>query len=177
MFAAFLDDSAIWQPFLSHPVLRASLTWIKENAAGAKLGDYDLGAPGWYANVHGYATLPEARCRWENHRATVDVQYLISGREGIRWTVAHRLGSPTSYKEEKDREEFNAPSSGASLLHLEAGMFAVFLPGDAHCPKIALSESETLRKVVVKIPVKFLTESREAIEGSANRHRIIEGDA
>lgn len=44
------------------------------------------------------------------------------------------------------------PCDNTAQLTLKPGMFAIFLPGEAHCPKIALEESEVLRKVVVKIP-------------------------
>lgn len=39
----------------------------------------------------------------------------------------------------------------ASVLQVD-----VFRESLAHCPKIALNESETLWKVVVKIPMSFL---------------------
>lgn len=156
MFTAFLEDVKVWQPVLKHPVLRKSLEWLEKNAATAGLGNHPLGEPDWYANVHGYTTLPEAECRWENHTKTIDIQYLIEGSEGIRWTASHQLGAPRRYIEEKDREEFDPANCFASLLHLQPGMFAIFLPGDAHCPKILLSRPETLRKVVVKIPSYLL---------------------
>ncbi len=155
MFTAFLEDVTVWQPVLQHRVLRKSLAWLEKNAAIAELGNHLLGESDWYANVHGYTTLPEAECRWENHTKTVDIQYLVAGSEGIRWTASRRLGTPNRYTEEKDREEFDA-SYCTSLLHLQPGMFAIFLPGDAHCPKITLSKPENLRKVVVKIPVRLL---------------------
>jgi len=80
----------------------------------------------------------------------------VSGSEGIRWAAVKQLGTPKRYIEEKDREEFDAPPVDTSLLHLYPGMFAIFLPGDARCPKIVLAQPESLRKVVVKIPVWLL---------------------
>ena len=48
------------------------------------------------------------------------------------------------------------PSVNTVQLTMKPGMFAIFLPGDAHCPKIALKELEVLRKVVIKIPAYLL---------------------
>jgi len=156
MFAAFVEDVTVWQPILQKPVLSKSLAWLGKHAATAEFGDHLLGVSGWYANVHGYETLPEAECKWENHLHTIDIQYLISGREGIRWAALNQLGIPKHYIEDKDRQEFDVPSGTASLIVMRPGMFAVFLPGEAHCPKIAFPKTVTLRKVVVKIPARLL---------------------
>lgn len=156
MFAAYLTDVAVWRPVLQLSALRDSMAWLEKNAETADFGDHQLGELNWYANVHCYTTLPDIECAWENHTRTIDIQYMVSGSEGIRWTAAHQLGTPGRYLEDKDREEFGSPSCATSLLHLHPGMFAIFLPGDAHCPKITLSKPETLRKVVVKIPVRLL---------------------
>jgi YhcH/YjgK/YiaL family protein len=143
---------------LSQAVLRKSLAWLQEFAATAEFGDYPLGEPNWYVNIHGYETLPEAACCWENHKHTIDIQYLISGCEGIRWAGVDQLGLPKRYSKEKDRQEFDMPLGPISLIIMQPGRFAVFMPGEAHCPKIALGEPSILRKAVVKIPALLLSE-------------------
>lgn len=167
MFAAYLEDPAVWQPLLLHPVLKESLAWLTRSAQTAEQGHYALGRPGWYAQVHGYATLPESACRWENHTRTVDIQYLSSGSEGIRWAPARQLGTPSRFLEEKDRQEFDATIGPTVLVALRPGMFVIFLPGEAHCPKIALGGSEVLQKTVVKIPLCLLTGSATPDSGGA----------
>lgn len=143
-------------PILRHPVLRNSMEWIAKNALNADIGVYQFDKPGWYANVHGYETLPEAECIWENHLYTIDIQMMLTGNEGIRWTPVSQLVAPERYCEEKDRQEFVSISRQFSLLRMCPGMFAVFFPGDAHCPKIMLENPENLRKVVIKIPVNLI---------------------
>jgi YhcH/YjgK/YiaL family protein len=125
-------------------------------AAITDYGEYNLGKPKWYANLHGYLTLPESECCWENHKHTIDIQYLINGKERIRWTSVNQLSTPRRYIEDKDRQEFDMPGFDTSQLTMEPGMFALFLPGDAHCPKIVFEEPEYLRKLVIKIPVDLL---------------------
>ncbi len=156
MYTALLDDMPVWRIFLQHPVLRESLFWLQQNAGSADLGDHQLGVAGWYANVHRYTTGPEAECQWENHRNTVDIQFLVEGNEGIRWVEAGLLGPPMNYLEDLDRQEFGPFRAIGSFLHLRPGMFAIFFPGEAHCPKILLDKPSFLRKVVVKIPLRIL---------------------
>ncbi|HEY8900831.1 MAG TPA: YhcH/YjgK/YiaL family protein [Chthoniobacterales bacterium] len=157
MFVSALSSPALWQPFLTHPIFRESLAWIATHAASAEPGIYELGQPGWFVNVHGYTTKPEAECVWENHRQTIDIQYLIEGIEGIRLLPVASLGEPTLFKAESDTEKFAPPTEVGHLLALRPGEFAVFFPGEAHCPKIAIGEGAPLRKLVVKIPVRLIS--------------------
>jgi beta-galactosidase beta subunit len=135
MFCAHLEDEAAWRAVLSRPVWQTSLEWLRAHAAGAALGDYPMGEPGWFVNVHTYATRPEP---------------------GIRWLPTRLLGQPVRRLEERDRLEWPAPAVPATRLDLRRGMFAVFVPGEGHCPMIALESPLEIRKAVVKIPVHLL---------------------
>jgi YhcH/YjgK/YiaL family protein len=156
MFYTALDNKDLWAPLLDHPVLYESLEWLRDNASSAEFGNYEFDKAGWYANTHGYETLPVDECIWENHKHTVDTQYLVSGSEGIRWDDVQQLGELSRYIEDQDREEYDVEHSESSLLVMKPGTFALFLPGEAHCPKIALQKLTTLRKVVVKIPFRLI---------------------
>lgn len=156
MFVASLSRPDHWQTVVTHPTFRRSLEWITAHAATAPEGIHELGEPGWFVNVHGYTTQAEDRCAWENHTRTVDLQYLIEGREAVRVLAVERLGAPTAIKEESDTHKFAPPAEPGHLLTLETGDFVIFLPGEAHCPKIAAGEPAPLRKLVVKIPVALL---------------------
>lgn len=156
MFCAYLNDPLAWQPIITHPVLQASLIWLEQQVATAALGDFPLGEHDWYANVHTYQTRLESECLWESHAHTVDVQYVITGEEGIRWLPARELTGPLRTFTERDRFEWAVPVETATFLTLRAGMFAIFLPGEAHCPMIALDVSKPIRKAVVKIPLKLM---------------------
>lgn len=156
MFCAYLNDSSAWQPLLSHLVLQTPLTWLEQHAGTAALGDYPLGEHDWYANVHSYQTRPEPDCVWESHARTADVQYVIAGEEGIRWLPASKLNGPLRTFTDRDRMEWAPPAEITTMLTLRAGMFAIFLPGEVHCPMIALGTPMPIRKAVVKIPVRLL---------------------
>ena len=156
MFSAYLQDKAAWEAILSESVWRSSLDWLANQAADAALGDYPLGAEGWYANVHSYETRSELDCTWESHAETIDVQYLIAGEEGIRWTPISKVGELQQKFDDRDRLEWAPPQHTATLITLREGMFAIFLPGEAHCPMVALEAPMAIRKAVVKIPAHLL---------------------
>jgi len=156
MFYAHLSNRAHWQPFLHSPLFIRSLLWVSENAGSATNGIYELGEPGWFVNVHGYTTQPRELCAWENHPETIDLQYIIEGTEVIDVAPVESLGKPTEFKPESDSQKF-APTNGpATQLLLNAGDFVIFLPGEAHRPKVAAQEPVCLKKLVVKIPAKLL---------------------
>ena len=156
MFHANLANGFQWEPFIHLPVLNRSLLWVSGNARSAEEGIFELGEPGWFANVHGYSTQPRELCTWENHPGTVDLQFLIEGIEGIDVTAVASLGEQTVFKPESDTQKFADNGAPATQLILRAGEFVVLLPVEAHRPKIAVQEPVRLKKIVVKIPAKLL---------------------
>jgi YhcH/YjgK/YiaL family protein len=156
MFFSRLSDSAQWESFLTQPIFQKSLSWISANLGSFTDGIHELGEPGWCVNVHGYTTQARDLCAWENHPATIDIQYMIEGIEAIDVIASEKLGAPTSYKAESDTEKFGLSDEPATQLVLRSGEFVIFLPGEAHRPKVQASEPAALRKLVVKIPVKLL---------------------
>lgn len=156
MFVAALDNENVWKPILQHPVILHSLQWIQENGTTQPQGIYDLAENGWYVNIHAYTTKNEEDCNWENHTQTVDIQYIIEGEENIRWCNAKELGSITVFNEATDTQRFALRNNHANLLTLQQGMFVIFIPGEAHCPQIAVNTEQPIKKLVVKIPLKLL---------------------
>ena len=156
MISAKLNNPSIWRPFLTHPIFLESFEWILKNSECAEEGIHELGQPNWFVNVHGYSTVTPEQCIWENHTRTVDIQYIIEGVEGIDFARVEVLGEKTLYKSETDTQKFSPGAFLSSRLVLHAGEFAVFFPGEAHRPKIAVDKTCTLRKLVVKIPMKLI---------------------
>jgi biofilm protein TabA len=156
MLAASLPHPSHWHPFLTHPVLRRSLEWITAQAGQFPEGIHELGEPGWFVNVHGYTTQDRDLCTWENHRETIDLQYLIAGTESIDVAPVATLGQPVTFKAESDTEKFAPATPLATTVVLQPGDFVFFFPGEAHRPKIAAGPAGPLRKLVVKIPVRLL---------------------
>lgn len=66
---------------------------------------------------------------WEAHRKYADIQIILEGAEGFGWA---QVENPEPYQEEKDFLSCHSVSS--VNFTLTAGMFVIFLPGEAHAP-------------------------------------------
>lgn len=159
MISARLLDTMYTVNLLKNQIIQESLDWLKQNAAGASIGVYEFEKSGWFADVHTYITQSEAKCVWESHEETVDLQYLIEGEEGIEWAPINALGTLIKRFSDRDRLEWNGPLENCNYLVMRPGMYAIFLPSDAHRPMIALQDSVRVRKVVIKIPLSLVMES------------------
>lgn len=157
MFCDYLHQFNLLNPFLKHKLWQKSLTWLKDEASKAILGNHEFGESGWFANVHTYKTLPISDCVWESHEHTIDIQYLIYGEEKIQWApeIVFNKSTPIVWRTDIDRLEWANPSQEASMLRMYTGMFTIFLPGEPHRPMIALKNPLIIRKAVVKIPIQL----------------------
>jgi YhcH/YjgK/YiaL family protein len=156
MFTCSIWQTHLWQPFVRERVLIESLAWIDKQAVTFAEGIHELGEPGWHVNVHGYTTQPRQDCTWENHPATIDIQFMITGEEAIDVAPVGELGGRVSLDAGTDTEKFSDIGVAHSTVVLRSGDFLVLLPGEAHRPKVAVHEPSALRKLVVKVPARLV---------------------
>jgi YhcH/YjgK/YiaL family protein len=156
MFCAYLNDRSTWAQILTNHILVQSLRWLEEMPTVVELGNYILGESDFYANVHSYHTLQVSECHWESHEHTIDIQYIISGEENIRWIPDYLLFGKCKTLNGQDRLEWDAPLFNTNVITMKPGMFAIFMPREAHCPKIAPETPNMIRKAVVKVPIPLL---------------------
>lgn len=107
---------------------------------------------GVFALEQAYVAKPPAQGRWEAHKAHIDVQVVVSGRELMGVTEVSRLTVAEDHRPERDLLFFAAFEAG-STLRVAAGEVAVFFPADGHMPSLADGEPGVVRKTVVKVPV------------------------
>ena len=87
---------------------------------------------------------------WECHRKYIDVQYVLVEGEQILYCPTDSVPWG-EFNEEKDYALVKADVPYISLpMHPDT--FAVFFPGDAHAPTLALKEVKQVKKVVIKVP-------------------------
>ncbi|MGJ3243033.1 MAG: YhcH/YjgK/YiaL family protein [Opitutales bacterium] len=143
---------------LSGPVWRGAWDALLGLGSEPPAGTIDLGSPGFYLNVHSYTTRPLEACRFESHRATVDIQVVLQGAEWIDWHPADELTPEGAWDAERDFQ-FHQPPAVPPLgrLRLVPGFAAIFFPEDGHRPQIADGDPAPLLKAVVKIPHALLT--------------------
>lgn len=114
-------------------------------------GRIELDGDLMFALVQEVDTQPWEQMRPESHRTYVDIQFLVSGTERIG-VIQHSDGLTVIEDLLAERDiVFYEHSGEESSLVLRPGQFAVFYPSDVHRPCCRVKESETIKKIVVKI--------------------------
>jgi biofilm protein TabA len=158
MIYGTIKDKRTYWPVARVPAVAQALAWIQAMPEDQAPGIYELDGKRIYVNVHGYDTLSREDCVFESHRIYADLQYCIAGGEVIDYAWRSELGPDHApYDSEKDFL-FSAPSPRYSSLIMKPGDFAIFLPVDAHRPKVNDGIHSAVRKLVVKIDVNLLGE-------------------
>lgn len=88
---------------------------------------------------------------WECHRKYIDVQYVLVEGEQILYCPLEDV-QWDEYNEVKDCALSKSKVPYVSLP-MHPNTFAVFFPGDAHAPTLAIDEVKQVKKVVIKVPV------------------------
>lgn len=157
MLAAEINE---WNtlPFIAnHPVWRMAFEWIKNKSAHAMEGQHqDFPDTRMFARVMEYGLKPREEARYENHRFTVDLQYTISGAEGIEYTPSRLLVPKDEYIENKDFQFFETPKVSYGCVDNHEGHFCVLWPSDGHMPQLQVGNFRLVRKVVIKIPLDLV---------------------
>lgn len=110
-----------------------------------------------FALVSRYETKPEAGAMPEAHRRYVDIQFLLAGQENIIWWPLHGLVESVPYDEKRDISFYAQPSEPGTRVALSKGVFAAFMPQDAHMPQIAAQGGpQQVTKVVIKVDARLL---------------------
>lgn len=117
-----------------------------------EVGRHELDGQKLFALVQHSPTKLREAGRWEAHRKYIDVQYVVEGAELMGYTNVSGLTEREAYDEAKDIA-FYDPAPG-SFLKVEAGMFAIFFPQDAHMPSLAVTTPEMVKKVVIKVALE-----------------------
>ncbi len=102
--------------------------------------------------------------QWEIHQRYIDLQIILEGAETIAWLPRQDLSGFTPYDAEKDMQTSLDPQAGSPCT-LQAGMFGIYFPEDAHRPGIGTGG---VRKAVVKVRAEVI--HKEHPEASALHH-------
>lgn len=118
-----------------------------------KPGKYPIEGEMIFAVVLDVVTEPAVTKRLELHRKYIDIQFLISGKE--QHLYAHKPLTNAKIIEdslaEKDIAFYSTPEQVNSLI-LEAGDYAIYLPGELHAPCCAVNDiPSSVFKIVFKV--------------------------
>lgn len=153
MITDTLDNWKTLPGLASHPVWQAAFEWIEANAATAEIGMYDLGVGNAMVRVMEYELKERGAARYESHRETIDLQYTISGAEGIEVQPVELLEADGDYLPEKDFQFYHPIGKGRHRVDNVTGNFCILYPQDGHMPQLYVNGFTAVRKLVVKIPV------------------------
>lgn len=116
-------------------------------------GAYEIDGERVFANIQTYRTKhQDENSRFEAHKKYIDVQYIVSGIEKIRWA---KLEDVTETEERYSKGQDIAFYSGDAKFDfvLTKGAFLLLYPQDAHMPGLSDEKDVTVRKIVFKIAV------------------------
>lgn len=157
----------------SLPGLNRAFTWLEEtDLQNIKPGRYPIEGDFVYALVSDYETKTgDLEGRWEAHEVYADLQYVVKGSELVGYAPLREMMVVKEYDETNDYALFDGPGE---FIHFAEGMFAIFMPDDAHMPGIAFDEPESVRKVVIKIKIG---ERAPLVMATGNAHKLEEARA
>lgn len=149
MLVGHINHPETYTIFLTHPVWRQTLDWVKANSEKSD-GEYEIEGRDVFAIVQTITTQPRENCIFEAHRQYIDLQYCLSGGELIEWAPVETLTPKGKFLTERDYGHYLAPEKTTSLV-MTPGTFGIFFPTDAHMPKISDGVHPQTKKVVIKI--------------------------
>lgn len=138
--------------YFSHAWWRDLMAFIRNASVHLPDGEHLLPSHGIIARVFSMQTKSQSSCQLESHRASVDVQVVLSGDELISVWPAPSLTPITDYDPDRDVRFYTPPADSAATFPLQPGRFAVFFPQDAHMTLIAPSAPAPIKKLVAKVP-------------------------
>ena len=117
--------------------------------AAIPLGRTEIDADRIYAVAARVAARSRAEARLEAHRRYIDIQYVISGVDGMGWRSRSECSQPVAeYDPQQDIEFFADPA--AAWVDVHPGELIIFFPEDAHAPLVG---SGDIHKIVVKVAI------------------------
>ena len=140
-------------PNLSPKMRKAVDFLLKPETASLPDGTYPIDGRSVYAQVQTYVTTDPQKILYEAHKKYIDIQYISEGMETINCLNLEDINIVRPYDAKFDIM-FGLPRMGEGVpLKLNAGDMTVFFPEHAHAPKLSLSGSHRVRKIVVKVSV------------------------
>lgn len=140
---------------LPSPLLAALTLALKADPQRCEPGCHVLQGDDIFMNVMQFMTQPAHAKRAELHAEYIDVQILLAGEERIEFGLADSARQCDEWHHEDDYQLCDE-IAGQQSITLQAGMFAVFFPGEPHKPGIQGETPAEIKKAVVKVHRQLL---------------------
>ena len=114
------------------------------------VGKYQIRQEAIFALIQEITTEPASQRRFESHLNAIDIQLVLSGHELQQYAQAGSATILENHLVDKDIAFHDTPKHFNSI-NLTPGDFAIYLPGELHCPCCIAEHSELVKKIVFKI--------------------------
>lgn len=87
---------------------------------------------------------------YEYHRRYADIHVVLSGQE----MISYGQGASSEHTAYDGSSDFALVTCEARQeLVMKPGYFALFWPGEPHCPNLAVMDTEKITKMVIKVAI------------------------
>ncbi len=121
----------------------------RQDLAALEPGRHEIDGENVFALVVVDSGKKAADSVMEVHRAYIDIQFTLAGRDQLGWMPLAECTNPAAdFDAEQDYQLFECQPE--TWCRTGPGQFAIFFPEDAHMPLVAAGQ---LHKVVIKVAV------------------------
>lgn len=121
-------------------------------------GRYQPEGVDWFYTIGTVSTAPQAERHTEFHHNYLDIQLILEGEEIMGYGLNNAIGQPATERK-PDLYILDNPQV-PHQIHLRAGDFVTFYPGEPHQALCAVEgKPAPVKKAVFKVPVTALTSS------------------
>jgi len=116
------------------------------------VGKYEIDGEKIFVLVQEYETKFVGDCKWESHKAYIDIQYVADGCEMMGIANIGALTVKEDLTPAQDMIYYKG-SGEINCFRVSAGEFAIFFPQDAHMPSLNDEPNAPVKvkKAVVKV--------------------------
>ena len=131
------------------PGVKTGLKYLAEHDLSTlPLGRHVIDGDNIFFDVSEVTTMPANAALFEAHRRYLDIHVTLSGEEWFGHAMIKHLEEAEPYLEEKDVAYYKGEGV---YLQAPPGHFVLFLPEDAHKPRVFFKEPGLVRKLVLKV--------------------------
>lgn len=142
-----IKNASLYYP-ISERIQKALIHLSKTNFENVEPGKYEIEGDEIFLIVSEYNTKPFSAAKWEAHKKYIDIQFMIHGKEKMGFADTSKMVVIEPYDDERD---YVILKGEGNYLIAEEKHFAIFFPGDAHVPSVAVNIPKQVKKVVVKV--------------------------
>ena len=133
--------------------IKACFTYAKEHDLTTyEKGSYKINGDEFFVNIENYATVKREERFWEAHKKYIDVHMIIEGKESIDVSFCDDM-QIKSFDENRDFVELIGEEK-ATVNLINKGDFLICYPEDAHRTAIICQQSQTIKKLSLKLNYK-----------------------